>query len=123
MFAPLFKVLNANPGVQALLGQPVRVYAFGEAPKNVLHPYLVNQVIAGSPENYLGQDPDADTESFQLDVYADTSVEAIQVAKAVRDAVQGSAYVTGWRGEFRDPDTDLARVSFDVDWITSRSDD
>lgn len=121
MFAPLFKTLNVDAAVQALLGSPVRVYAFGEAPKNVVHPYLVHQVIAGTPENYLGQDPDADTESYQLDVYADTSAQAIQVAKAVRDAVQRFAYVTGWRGEFKDPDTDLARVSFDVDWITSRS--
>ena len=31
------------------------------------------------------------------------------------------AYVAGWRGEGREPDTNLYRYTFDVDWLTPRS--
>jgi hypothetical protein len=121
MFAPIYNLLNASTAVQALLGNPVRVYAFGEAPKDVIRPYLVYQTINGSPENYLGENPDFDSETFQFDVYASTGAQALQVAKAVRDQVQECAYVTGWRGDFKDPATDDSRVSFDVDWQTNRT--
>ncbi len=39
---------------------------------------------------------------------------------AIRDAIEPSAYVTSWRGESRDPDTNNYRYSFDVDVIVTR---
>lgn len=122
MFAPIQKLLNV-PSVQAVLGNPVRAYAFGEAPKKPVYPYLVYQTITGQPENYLGDRPDVDSETLQLDVWdsSNNSKRALQVAKLVRDAVEEDAYVSGWRGDSRDPETDDVLVSFEVDFITNRN--
>lgn len=122
MFAPIYKVLAANVNVQAVLGSSSpRIYKFGEAAKGATKPYMVYQMIDGAPENYLGQAPDLDLETFQMDIYAETSAEVEAVAKTVVNALVGFAYVSGWRGEFKDPDTSLNVVSFDVDWYSNRN--
>ncbi|WP_441295664.1 tail completion protein gp17, partial [Pseudomonas aeruginosa] len=46
--------------------------------------------------------------------------EARDAAKAIRDAIELSAYVVRWGGESVDPDTKTYRVSFDIDWIVQR---
>jgi len=121
MFAPIFSVAAASPAVLALLGtNPVRLYLFGEAPQNVQTPYAVWQTVSGSPENYLGQVPDADSWTTQVDVYAATATSARAVAEALRDTFEPVAYITDWRGESRATPTSNFRVSFDVAWIGAR---
>ena len=121
MYPPIFEVCAASAAVTALIGTPVtRLYPFGEAPQGVALPYTVWQTISGLPENYLGQAPDVDSWSLQIDVYADTATSARNVAKALRDAIEPVAYVTRWGGESRDPATNHYQVSFDVDWIVQR---
>lgn len=121
MFPPVFQTCAASAAVTALIGTtPVRLYPFGEAPQGVIYPYAVWQLVSGSPENYLGDRPDADSFTVQIDVYADTATSARNVAKALRDAIEPVAYVTSWRGESRDPDTKKYRFSFDVAWIVQR---
>lgn len=121
MFPPIFQTCAADPAVQAVLGpDPVRLYPFGEAPAEVTQPYAVWQVIGGSPENYLGNRPDMDSYFLQVDVYATTDTSVYAAATALRDAIEPKAYITGWRGESRDPTTGSYRYSFDVDWLTSR---
>jgi hypothetical protein len=44
----------------------------------------------------------------------------IAVARALRDAIEGKAYITRWGEQSRDPETMRYRYSFDVDWITTR---
>ncbi|EIV5802779.1 hypothetical protein L9F69_005435 [Klebsiella pneumoniae] len=41
-------------------------------------------------------------------------------ARALRDAIEGKAYITRWGEQSRDPETMRYRYSFDVDWITTR---
>lgn len=121
MAPPLFSVCAAASAVTALLGtSPVRLWPFGEAIQGAAKPYAVWQVFGGAPENYLGQVPDSDRFSIQVDVYAETVASARSVAEALRDAIEPHAHVTAWRGESRDTETRLFRFSFDVSWIVQR---
>ena len=122
MTPPIELVCAADPGVMALLGCGVdlRMYPFGEAPEAVAKPYVVWQLVNGSPENYLAGRPDADGFTLQVDVYGTTSKSVRQVRDAIRDAIELRAYVTRWGGESRDSATKNFRTSFDVDWIVRR---
>lgn len=121
MLPPLFSTLNASAAVKAIFGSsPLRVYGFGRARQDEPLPYAVFQTVSGTPENYLGQVPDMDGMTMQLDVYARTTETAIDGAEAIRDALEPVAYVTAWRGESKDSDTSHYRFSFDVDFLTSR---
>lgn len=121
MNPPIFQVCAASSSVTALLGaSPTRFYKFGEAPQKVQLPYAVWQTVGGFPENYLGDAPDADTYSLQVDVYAATSEAANSVARAIRNAIQMRAHIVSWNGDDRDPVTRNFRVGFSIDWIVRR---
>jgi hypothetical protein len=124
MFPPLYTTCAADAGVKAIFGNSPRIYPHGMAPaagsNGFATPYAVHQVITGSPENYLAGLPDADGWTEQVDVYASTATAAASAAEAIRDALEPIAYVSAWRGQFKDPDTELYRFSFDVDFITPR---
>src|SRR5690554_6339966 len=106
MYPSVFELVSSDPNVTALLGSgPTRFYLFGEADQGTVLPYAVWQRVAGTPENYLGTLPDADSYTLQIDVYAHTATEARNVARALRDALEPHAYVTSWRGETREPET------------------
>lgn len=128
IYPPLFATCAADAMVQATFGEsPCRVYLFGQAMAATgglpAKPYAVWQVIGGLPENYISEVPNTDNWSVQVDVYADTATAAREGATALRNAIEPYAHVTSWRGEDRDIDTKNYRCSFDVDWITSRSDE
>lgn len=99
---------------------PVRFWPFATAEENAQVPYGVWQIAAGSPENYLTNTPDADGYSIQVDVYAASPSQARAVAVALRDAIEPHAHIVAWRGESRDTETRLYRLSFDTDWHVSR---
>lgn len=126
MIPPIFPAVNVA-AVQALLksgANELRFYAWGRAPQNPVTPYAVWQTVFGSPENYLGNTPDADGFGTQINVYADPtpagSEKARAVAQALRDALEPVAYITAWRGESRDPETGRYVYSFDCEWVTNR---
>ncbi|HDX9181982.1 TPA: DUF3168 domain-containing protein [Klebsiella michiganensis] len=121
MIAPIFSVCAASQAVKDLLGtNPVRLYPFGIQDDNIVYPYAVWQNIDGSPENYLNQRPDADRYSLQIDIYGNTEVDVMAVAHALRDAIEGKAYITRWGEQSRNDSTMKYRYSFDVDWISTR---
>lgn len=122
MHPPLHAICAANATVQDLLEDAagLRLYPFGEARPKAVLPYAVWRLVHGAPENYLGQLPDADTFITTIDAYGSTWSSAREVAEAIRDALEGSAYVTSYDGEGRDAETKAYVVSFTVDWITSR---
>ncbi|WP_134595762.1 tail completion protein gp17, partial [Pseudomonas aeruginosa] len=62
----------------------------------------------------------ADGLTIQVDIFSTTAAEARDAAKAIRDAIELSAYVVRWGGESVDPETKTYRVSFDIDWIVQR---
>lgn len=121
MIPPIFTICAAVPAVTNLIGlSPVRLYPFGLAPQGVLKPYVTWQTISGSPENYLGNLPDADSWTVQVDVWADTAAKVLDVARALRDALEPNAYITGWGNQSQERDTMLYRYPFTVDFIVTR---
>lgn len=118
MSPPVFEVSQASPAVVAELGD--RVYPFGFVEPVPAYPYAVWQLASGSPGNYLGQVPDVDYFTAQVDVYGKSLESVRAAAQALRDAFEPVAYVVSWRGESRDPDTKNYRFGFDVAWIINR---
>lgn len=125
MTPPIFSVIDI-PSVRALLRGPdgvTRFYLFGQAPQNPIYPYAVWRLVGGQPDNFLGEIPDTDNYSVQIDIYSkDTqgANPARSVAKALRDALEPVSYITRWGGESRDPETKSYTVTFDVDFWTPR---
>lgn len=121
MFPPIFSICAADATVKSLLGvTPTRLYPFGKAPENVTRPYAVWQQITGTPENFIGDVPDIDSYTVQVDVYSLDEATARQVAQALRNAIEPSAHIVAWRGESIDPETGDSRISFDVDFWVNR---
>ena len=121
MYPPIFQLITASTDAKKALGtSPTRFYPFGTAPENVALPYAVWQTVSGYPENYLGETPDVDQWTIQVDVYAATATSARSTAQVLRDAIEPHAHITAWRGESRDPETGHYRYSFDVDFLTPR---
>lgn len=111
-YAPLVAEITDGDGL-------LKLYPFGEAPQGVTLPYVVYQTVGGSPFNTLTCPPDKDQTFIQVDVYANTVGKAQEVARLVRDAVEGVAHVTALNGDFIDPETNNRRYSFDVAWISN----
>lgn len=123
MFPPIFPAVAASPGAVALLKQgsgALRFYQFGMAPQNVQKPYAVWQRVFGTPENYLGDVPDQDAFTLQVDVYAGSGDSARTVAVALRDAIEPVAYITQWLGESVDKETGSNRFTFQTEWLVPR---
>ncbi|MCC3720526.1 DUF3168 domain-containing protein [Rouxiella badensis] len=120
MIPPLYSVCATSQAVMEVLGDDVRLYPFGESADDVIYPYAVWQNIGGAAAMFLGNRPDVDSFSIQIDVYADTPVQVLAVTKALRDAIEPHAYVTRWGNQDRDPDTKRYHYSFDIDWIVKR---
>lgn len=120
MFSNLYALVKDVAGVQAVLGNPVRLFRFGQAPQDVTKPYAVQQTVSGQPENYLGEAPDQDTILVQVDVYAADMPGARAVVTALAAAIERQVHITNWNGEFFEPDTKLYRISFTVDTKVDR---
>lgn len=121
MYPPIFATCKAVAGVTSLLGtNPTRFYLFGKAPANPTLPYAVFRTVTGDPENLLGDVPDIDNYTVQVDVFASTADSARNVAEAMRDAIEPVAYISRWGEETQDPDTNNFRYQFDVDWVQAR---
>ena len=121
MFPATFATLAANAGVTGIFGtSPCRIYPQGEAPQGVTLPYAVQQLVGGSPENYLDDVPDIDSARVQFDVYASTASAARAGAAAIRAALEGVGHVVSFNTDGRDPDTNNARYSFDMEFYTAR---
>lgn len=128
-FPPIFATVDV-PAVRALLKTgtgELRFYLFGRAPQNPTYPYAVWRQAYGSPENFIDKTPDTDSYGVQVDCYAvpgdlanQGAAGARAVAMALRDAIEPKAYITSWRGESRDPETNNFVFSFDSEWLTPR---
>lgn len=121
MDTPFYQLCKVDPQVQALLGgaEP-RIYPFGQAPQSPVKPYAVYSTISGMPYNKLNCRPSADAQTLQVDVYSTTASQATAAAKAIRYAVELKCYVKRYNGDLKEPETQLYRVSMDLDFITLR---
>lgn len=120
-FAPIFSTLKAASAVTALIGSnPCRCYPAGEADQGVARPYVTYQQISGNPENYLNAAPDIDGSTTQVDCYGETLASARNTFTACRNALQAIGHVVSVRETGREAETNLYRVSFDVDVYVNR---
>lgn len=122
MTPPVFKTVKDDPTVKSLLqfGNVLRVFEFGNAPQNTLAPYVVWQRIGGTPDNYITCRPDIEEHLIQIDCYADSQTMVKQIQSAMEYAIETTAQISSYRGEFIEPDTKLWRSSFDVRWHVTR---
>lgn len=123
MFAPLYDTCQADSAVQALLGDSdgeLRLYPFNLAPKDAALPYVTWQNVSGLPQNYLADNPDADSFGIQINVWGVTTGEVMDVTQAIRNAIQEVCYIVRWGNQARDAQTLAFGYDFDVDWLTYR---
>lgn len=121
MTPPIFKVLNSDSAVKALLfkNNILRVFEFGLAPDQPELPYVVWSTVAGTPANYLATRPDMDSTLIQIDCYGATATQVKQVANTVRFAIETNCYITALRGTERETDGSY-HVGFDASWQVER---
>lgn len=125
MNAPIFEIAVASSAVRALLGtgsvgDPLRLYSFGDAPQGVALPYAVWRNISGEPFNHLHSRPTQDAFNLQIDIYGADREIVRQVTAALNAALETQAYVTRWGAANRDPQTRNYHFDFDVDFIVQR---
>lgn len=119
--APFFSLCYASDQVKALLGSsPMRVYPFGVQDDNVVYPYFVWQNVSGMPANYLNTRPNNDNFTIQVDGYSNDWTTLEPAIAAIRDAVEGDAYIVRWGDQTYDSETKVYRYSFDVEFYQAR---
>lgn len=121
MIPPVQVWLQGVPAVTSIFGAGTSIRFYRDvAPPNTVLPYGTFGVVAGTPENYLGDRPGIDAARFQIDVYATTQPAVDAAYKAVRDALETRGHIVSFNGTMKDPDTNNFRVSFDIDLWTPR---
>lgn len=117
----LFLFLNSSVAVKAVLGvEPLRMFPWDRAPANVKKPYGVYAVYNAQPENYLGEVPDIDNKSTQINIYAENSKSLEACYIAVRDALEPHAHMTAFSTPAVNEDTDLYSCTMEFDFWNHR---
>ncbi len=121
MFAPIYRTIR-TPEVIAVVGD--RIYSSGLAPQGVAAPYITWFVVAGQPYDHLSGPPGADTDTIQIDCWAGPEdvqeLVCMNLAKAVRDALDAAGQANRIIVNTREPDTKLFRIGLQVDFIHNR---
>jgi hypothetical protein len=118
MLPPIYSTLRASAAVLAIVGNSI--YRHGAAPQGQTSPYITWFVITATPENNLSDPPPIDLLPLQIDCWhaKDSGVE--ELAKAVRDAIEPYAHMTGLPADSQEPDTKLYRMTLQFDWWLNR---
>lgn len=121
MFAPIYRTLN-TPAVQAMVAG--RIFSSGMAPQGTLTPYVTWFVVTGDPFVNLSDAPGADNDTIQIDSWAgpgdDQEIVCINLAKAVRAALDAAGQANRIIINAREPDTKLFRIGQQVEFIHNR---
>lgn len=117
MLPPIYQTLIASP-VNTLVGG--RIYRHGAAPQNTVQPYITWFLVTGSPENTLSELPSIDLCTVQVDCWSLSDAGIVDLATAVRDAIEPLAHMTTVPIDSQETDTKLYRMSLQFDWWLSR---
>lgn len=121
MIPDIFQAVSGNSGLTSLIGSaPVRFFPFGEAPEKTVYPYATYSVVNGLPQNTMDGPPQIDDLGTQIDVWAETADSCLDVAEALRDALEPLGHMTSIGNMERDPDTKSYRIRMDFDFFTER---
>lgn len=118
MLPPIYDILTASPAVSAIVG--TRIYPHGEAPHDVARPYVTWFLVSDVPQNLLDAAPDIDRATVQVDCWHPTSAGVVQLASAVRSAIEPRAHVTNIFLNGREPETRLYRFAIQLDYWQPR---
>jgi hypothetical protein len=118
MLPPVYAVLKASSSVVAIVGN--RIYPHGEAVQDTAKPYIVWQLVAGTPQNTLSEPASIDAMRIQIDCYHQSPVGIETLADAVRTAIETVAHVTSIPVNERETETKLYRIALDLDWWYTR---
>jgi hypothetical protein len=126
MLPRVFQLLKASSAVKNIVGtNPPRIYRHGSAPQRpenaTPEPYITWQLIAGVPENNLSDPPPVDRMSVQVDCWHPTDPGIEVLAAAARDALEVAGYMTSMLVDLREQETQLYRMSLQVDFFNGRS--
>src|SRR5690606_20062643 len=103
MLPEVYPLLAGNTEVAGFVGS--RIYRHGRAPQNVHRPYITWSVASMAPENTLSEMPIVDHFSVQVDCWSDNDQQVEDLARAVRDAIEPHAVMTGMPENSTDPQT------------------
>lgn len=120
MLPPIFQLLQTSDLLTLLGSKPTRIYRHGRAPQDTSKPYVTWQVIAGVPTNTLSETPSHDRYSIQIDCFDPSDAGVEQLARAVRDAIEPEAHITGVPLNERETATKLFRISLQFDYWLAR---
>lgn len=87
----VYKVVHDDPRIMSVLGSPVRVYAFDEAPQDVDgQPYCTWYYISGDHDQDLGGNTGDEAARIQFDVYS-VNARSARVAAQTMEQVMAEA--------------------------------
>ncbi len=124
MLPPVFQLLKASSNVRAIVGtNPPRIWRHGAVPESVPTPirdaYVVWLVIL-TPENQISGTPTADRATVQLDCFHPTDAGVVDLATAVRDALEPHGHMTSTPFDGKEPESKLFRMSLQFDIFVNR---
>ena len=118
-FLPVFRLLNADANIQAVLGGDLRVYE-DVAPTGTAVPYVVWQEVGGSAENDLDIPASVDHVMYQVMVYDMDRKRVYEVRDLVRTVLEQHSYILNPRISNYEPSTKLFVRGFDANWFLAR---
>jgi len=124
MLAPIFRTI-ATPAVRMLVGDTApRIYGSSNAPQGTQTPYITWFTVAGQPYDQISGAPDGDNDIVQIDCWAGPDdaeeVTCVQLARAVRDALDGAHIANRVVIHVREPDTKIFHIGLQADFIWGR---
>jgi hypothetical protein len=120
MLPPIFTWLKASNAVKAIIGNTPRAFRHGDAPQDTTQPYVTWQLVTGVPDNVLNTVPPSDRYTVQVDCWHQTDKGVEDLAKAVRNAIEPYAHMTGMPVNEREKETKLYRIALQFDVLQSR---
>jgi hypothetical protein len=120
--------LAAAPSVTSIIGggASMRAYPHGDVPQQPIPPgaYVTWAVVSSVPENYIDGRPRAERQTVQVDCWSSATgvgaKEVVDLATAVRDALETRGHLTGIIANQRDPDTMRYRIGMRFDFWLER---
>ncbi|MHC3050942.1 tail completion protein gp17 [Acinetobacter nosocomialis] len=118
-FLPIYRTLNADSSVKAILGNDLRVYE-DVAPLGTATPYAVWQDIGGPAENNLDCPAEVDHVMYQVMVYDTNQKRAYEARDAIRKSLENRSYILNPRISDYEKETKLYVRGFDANWFLDR---
>jgi len=118
MLPNIYAVLRTNATVTSTVS--TRIYRHGAAPQGVVKPYITWSLVYGMPELQLSGTPPSDMDTVQIDIWHETDQGVETLAYAARAAFDNAGHAARIIQDLRETETNLYRISLEVDIIQSR---